>query len=80
MLKFRCEMSIGYESRKCTQAVHGVLLAGHKSTPVKHKHIYSPHPAAPHLKLKLCLAAGQAGTSEQTVPNSLYSTTVCPGS
>jgi hypothetical protein len=31
ILKFRCETSIGYESRKCMQAVQGGLLGGHKS-------------------------------------------------
>ncbi len=33
---------MGCESQKCTQAVQGGLLGGHKSTPVKHKHILFP--------------------------------------
>jgi hypothetical protein len=44
MMIFRCVTSIGYESRKCMQAVQGGLLGGHKSTPVK-------QPAAPHLRI-----------------------------
>ncbi len=33
---------MGYESQKCTQAVQSGLLGGHKSTPVKHKHMLFP--------------------------------------
>ncbi len=34
--------SIGYESWKCTQAVQGGILGGHKSSPVRHKFMLSP--------------------------------------
>ncbi len=42
MLTFSWETSIGCVSRKCTQAVQGGFLGGHKSTPVKHKHMPFP--------------------------------------
>ena len=32
---------IGYESGKCTLAVQGGILGGHKSAPVSHKHMLS---------------------------------------
>ncbi len=46
----------------------GVGPGGHKNTPVKHNIYYSLQPAAPHLQLKICLAAGQAGAWELTAP------------
>ncbi len=48
ILKFRRETSMEYESRECMQAVQGGLLGGHKSTPVKHKHmLFSPACSSP---------------------------------
>ncbi len=38
------EMSIGYESGKCTLAVQGGIRGCHKSAPVSHKHMLS-HPS-----------------------------------
>ena len=35
---------IGYESGKCTLAVQGGILGGHKSAPVSHKHMLSFSP------------------------------------
>ncbi len=35
---------------------------------------YSPQPAVPHLQLKLCLAAGRAGTWKRTPPNNTVRT------
>jgi hypothetical protein len=35
-LKLSWETTIGYESGKCTHAVQGGLLGGHKSSPVRH--------------------------------------------
>ena len=54
-------MSIGYESGKCTLAVQGGILGGHKSAPVSHKHMpsFSPPlinedlPAGPQLVFTL---------------------------
>ncbi len=42
--------------RKCAQAVQIGLSGGHKSTPVKHKHMLFPQPAAYHWR-----SAGQLG-------------------
>jgi hypothetical protein len=42
MLKCRCETRLGYESRKCTQAVQGGLLGGHKITPVRQTNAIPP--------------------------------------
>ncbi len=55
---------MGYESQKCTQAVQGGLHGGHYSRVLQSNvNIYfSPQPATPHLKLKLCLVAGRTGT------------------
>jgi hypothetical protein len=42
MLKFRCDTSIGYESRKGTRVVQCGFWGGHKSTLVKHKYMLFP--------------------------------------
>jgi len=39
--KLRWKTSIEYESGKCTLAVQGGILGGHKSAPLSHKHMLS---------------------------------------
>ncbi len=39
---FRSWRSVEYIWWKCMQAIQGFLLGGHKSPPVKHKHVLSP--------------------------------------
>ncbi len=41
---------------------------------------FTPQSAAPHLELKLCLAAGRAGTWERTAPNNTVCTVRVPQS
>jgi hypothetical protein len=57
-------MSIGYESRKCTHAVQGGLLGGHKSTPVRaippslHLPTTNQRSAGPDRRRRLLLITG----------------------
>ncbi len=72
--QWNVEMSIGYESRMCSQAVKGGLPGGHKSTPVKPKSYAIP----PSLQLPIC---GQltrlVHENGQPLKHILYGTTVC---
>jgi len=80
MLKFRCEMSIGNESWKCTQAVQIGLSGGHKCTPVKHKHMLLPSACSSPLITEDLPGSwpGQYMRMDSPQQHSLYCTTVCP--
>ncbi len=69
MLKFRCETSIRYESRKCMQAVQGFLPEVIRVLQSNINIFCFPQPTTPHLSVKLCLKAGRAGTWEWAAPN-----------
>ncbi len=53
---------------KCTHAVQGGLLGGHKSTPVQHKLILFPPACSSTLKTEVLPGSWRASTWEQTAP------------